>query len=85
MKKKNKKECQQLHFIKRVRQRYDIECDMGLIRGIVAKIQRGESVFVERQSCRITVHDLYICGRGIRVVYDGLRKVPVTALWKEAA
>lgn len=76
----SKSKCQTIHFGKRLQQRYGIKADRNLNRAIVSKIIRCESTFVSRQSNRISIHDVWIRKQMIRVVYDSLRKIPVTAL-----
>lgn len=77
----DKKTCQLLHFYGRVKERHrGITPNIQLVRIIVKKIQDGASVFVEKQSHRISVHDVWVNGEQLRVVYDGERKIPVTVL-----
>lgn len=64
------------HARRRALQRYDIELTRTLRNEIIQKIQRNESVHLETQSNRVSVHLV----NQMRVVYDRLRKEIVTVL-----
>jgi len=76
----SKKQAQYKHFKKRLRERYGIDIDENRYNELVGSIKKGKAIFVERQSCRISVHKVEIQKLLVPVVYDGKRHSLVTAL-----
>jgi hypothetical protein len=75
-----KHRAQRAHAKRRLQERYGLTVNRHDLRDMVALIQGGHARMIERQSHRVTVWDLTFHGKEIRVVYDNLRKVVVTAL-----
>lgn len=76
----DKKLSQTLHAKKRAAERYGINLDKTTRRAIKEQISQGKSKFIEKQSNRISVHEVEIKGQQIKVVYDKNRKNIVTIL-----
>lgn len=74
----NKKAAQVRHAKRRANERFGMRLDNNSMIEIAKMIQRGEGAFVEKQSQRIAVWDVMWQGNPMRVVYDKLRKTPVT-------
>jgi len=81
--KRDKTHDERKHFKKRLKERYDLEANRHDIRDIVYLIQHQKCNLVLKQSNRITVWDVPFKGEKVRIVYDKLRKAPVTALLME--
>jgi len=81
--KKNKAKCQTGHFLRRVNERFGMHLNEHDIRAMVRMIQNGETTFVQRQSCRVVVHDVVYQGETLRVCYDSQRRTLVTVLLPE--
>lgn len=78
--KTSKTKAQAIHARKRARERLGLELGDDTHRRIVGVIQSSRSRVVERQSHRVTVHDVDLDGATYRVVYDRHRKQVVTFL-----
>lgn len=83
MAKLSKAKSQRIHAKRRLYQRFDIEANRAYLETIVRLIQTGKSVPVEKQSNRITKHEIILEGKKIHAVYDKLRKTVVTVLFPE--
>ena len=77
---KRKDKALRVHSRRRAYERYGIELGPASRKAIVGAIQGGLSRPVERQSLRVTVHDVEFDGGVVRVVYDSRRKELVTFL-----
>jgi len=77
-KKKNKDDCEIIHFKRRMYERQGIVLNKEKINEICKLIQTGQSTFVLKQTNRIVIHDILYDGKVLRIVYDKLRKLPVT-------
>ena len=75
-----KKTVQIRHFLKRLWERYEIRLHESELDLIVKQIQNNTSVPIIKQSSRIVIHDVLIREQKVRVAYDKVRKVPITAL-----
>ena len=71
------------HFRERMKLRLGETISKGQYENLVNIIKSGQSTFVERQSNRVSVHDVHFNGREIRVVYDNNRKALVTVFKEE--
>lgn len=71
---------QERHARRRFGERLDVDLTDSEYRAVIAAIASGASTFVERQSLRVTVHDVEVRGKTCRVVYDSQRHVVVTVL-----
>lgn len=78
---------QRRHAISRIGQRYGLKVSRDDYWRACLAIQSGESVFVDKQSNRVSIHDVLIQGVRVRVAYDRQRKRIMTALpegaWEE--
>ena len=79
----NKEQASRAHFRRRAWQRFELTLSRDDIEDAVAKIKRGESVFVSKQSNTRTLHKVTVGDKEVIIVYDKNRKVPVTALRQE--
>ena len=75
-----KKTAQQIHVRRRAQQRYDIDLTVEKQKEIVRSIQKGQDLFLRRQSLRITEREVQFEGRTLRVIYDSKRNTLVTCL-----
>lgn len=64
----------------RASERYGIFCSLADLVEISSIIRDQKAKFVERQSNRLTVWDLFYQGKEVRVIYDSHRKSIVTFL-----
>lgn len=80
---KSKRAAQFEHARKRAMIRYGLRLTKEMHDTIVSKIHMTGSTLVERQSNRISVHDVKVDGELYRVVYDSNRKVLVTFLYQD--
>lgn len=76
----NKTQAQRIHASRRAAERYGMKFGRAEQREFVKAIQTGKSTVIEKQSHRVTVHELIIEGEPVRVVYDRIRKTIVTFL-----
>lgn len=81
--KRSKMQSQDIHARKRFFQRFNIILTKELKAHIVKMIQRGFATHVEKQTNRISLFDVYVEGKTVRVVYDKHRHNIVSALWPE--
>lgn len=80
---RTKEQSQNIHARKRFAQRFGIFLTKKLKAEIVQMIHNGFATFVEKQTNRVSLFDVQIEGKTIRVVYDKQRKNIVSALWPE--
>jgi len=78
-----KKLSQNRHFKKRLFERFEINIEQKDIEKIKYQIESGQSAIIKRQSNRIVLHGVKINDTYIIIVYDKLRKQPVTVIPKE--
>jgi len=71
------------HARRRASERYGLSLTDQLHTEIVKQIQTSKSQLIEKQSNRISVHDVIVNDETIRVVYDRDRKLIVTFLYKD--
>ena len=81
--KRDKRSAQFEHARRRALIRYGLRLTRRLHDTIVGKIHISGSTLIERQSNRISVHDVKLNGKMYRVVYDSNRKVLVTFLYQD--
>jgi len=81
--KRTKKQAQNVHARRRFQQRFGISLTKELKDEILDTIHKGWANFVEKQSNRISLFDVFVKGKKIRVVYDKMRKNIVSALYPE--
>jgi len=79
-KSKGKKRAQIRHAKHRFETRFDTTLNDGEYLNLVKQIQDGEAEFVERQSNRVTVWNVALNEKVVRVIYDKRTKVIVSAL-----
>ena len=63
--------------------RFNIEISEKEINEIVNLIQTGQTTIIEKQSLRVTIHQIEYKGELVNIPYDKQRKVPITALFDE--
>ena len=66
----NKIESQNIHAIKRAKQRYGVDITVLDLKKIANKIRKGKSIFVERSTLRIVKHLVNHKGIDMLVAYD---------------
>ena len=83
--KRTKQQCQNVHARRRFIQRFGIPLTKELKLQLLTMIHKGHCQFIEKQSNRISLFDLYIPDNGtkIRVVYDKIRHNIVSVLYPE--
>lgn len=76
-----KKDSQKRHFKKRVKERFDCELNRFDIRNIIQQIREEPYTFRGSISIRLSCHLVRLPDNQLAyVLYDRIRKVPVTAL-----
>jgi len=78
--KKDKKQCQQIHFTRRAAQRAGIDITQEKREKIIAKINAGDYIDHEKQSNTRSIYMLTFEQKLITIVYDRMRKELVTLL-----
>ena len=83
--KRTKEQSQNVHARRRFMQRFGIPLTKERKAEILAKIQMGHAHFVEKQSNRISIFDVFLEGSGtkVRIVYDKNRHNIVSVLYPE--
>ena len=79
MKRPPKKECQKLHALQRLRERYGIIASGKLLGQMVCKVQSNGSELIFRQTNRISIRKI----DNLIFVYDNSRSAIVTFLTEE--
>lgn len=75
-----KRKAQQKHAVRRFAQRHGEFVGQDRFLEMVHSIQEGRATFIEKQSNRVSVFDVALGEKIVRVVYDKHRKTIVTAL-----
>ena len=75
-----KSQAERQHARRRASERYGIDFNSHSNKALITQIQNGTATFVQKQSHRISVWDVWIQGVTARVVYDKDRKQIVTFL-----
>lgn len=63
--------------------RFNIDITEKEINEIVNLIQTGQTTIIEKQSLRVTIHQIEYKGVLVNIPYDKQRKVPITALFDD--
>ena len=79
----SKESAQKYHFKRRMAGRFGAEITEKEINEIVNLIQTGQTTIIEKQSRRVTIHQIIWEGQKVNIPYDKERKVPITALFDE--
>lgn len=79
-----KREAQNIHAIKRARQRYKVELTLDDLKQIANKIRKGKSTFVESSTLRVTKHLVTHKGIVMVVAYDKYRNAVCSLLPKSS-
>jgi len=79
----SKKDCQAIHAIRRLKERYSFVSGKKFLGRIVGKIRENNSQFIFKQSNRVAIHKVLIDEIEFFVVYDHKRKSIVTFLTEE--
>lgn len=77
----SKRKSQLKHAIRRAHERFGFELSKSDIQTIVKKITSGESIPIERQSNRVTIHTLWYNEQHLKVAYDKIRKSVITVMY----
>jgi len=80
---RNKRRDQQRHAQKRAMERTGLNISANRQDEIIGKIQKGECVFVRKDSRRVSVFDVEFEEQTLRVVYDKQRKSLATIMTKD--
>ena len=80
----NKSRAQRSHAKRRFYERFGILLNRKDRQNLINQIQGNRAKFVEKESNRVSLWDVMVKGKIIRVVYDKDRKNIVTALPQEA-
>lgn len=83
MKHKNKKYALHVHASRRASERYNIRLSNDKEQEIVRAIQTHRAQFIEKQSVRVSVFDVIVDDKIVRVVYDCHRKCLITFIPRE--
>lgn len=75
-----KKNAQNVHFKKRMIQRYRIFFNKNQKKEMISQIKRGTAKFLYKESNTKSIWSIQFRGRNIPVVYDNIRKNLVTCL-----
>ena len=77
----NKTEACKVHIKRRFKERFGIDINRHDIRELVSNIQSGDNIIREqRLTNRVTAFDMNFKNNHCVVIYDKIRKVPVTVL-----
>lgn len=80
MARSSKAQTQRRHAIRRAHERHGLQLTRQDLNDIVRQIQSDKATFVERQSLRVSLFDVVVHERSVRVVYDRQRKTIVSFL-----
>lgn len=80
----DKSQCEFYHARKRAKERYNLDLSTSDIKMIISDIQNHTAIFVNKQSCRVSVWKISIKGNTYPVVYDKMRHQIITFLPQEA-
>ena len=75
-----KRRAQQLHAIRRARRYLGVEWNKADLNRIKNHVQRGETRLLERQSSRVTIHEVTDGGQTFIAAYDKVRKTIITVM-----
>jgi hypothetical protein len=76
-----KTQSSKIHFKKRFKERFGIEINRNDIRELVSNIKEGSNVIKsDILSLRVTAYTMIFKRKRCVILYDKIRKVPVTAL-----
>jgi len=79
----SKKTSERMHFKRRMQERFGITLTTSQCKDIVDIIKKGTTKIVRRESLRVFVYEMKIQDKLVHVVYDKVRKTPVSALLPE--
>ncbi|MBI4835909.1 MAG: hypothetical protein HY817_01480 [Candidatus Abawacabacteria bacterium] len=68
------------HFKKRIKQRYGFKINRKDYYNIISLIKKGRAIFVEPSYGDRTIHIVLFKGKSIKVVYDAVKELLITAL-----
>lgn len=81
MKKMTKTQASKIHFKNRFKERFGVQINRNDIRELVSDIKEGANIIKsDRLSLRVTAHTMIFKRKRCVILYDKVRKVPVTAL-----
>lgn len=76
-----KEKALRVHSWRRAHERYGLDLTDELREEIISQIRTGKSIAVEKQSERVSVHDVHVAGQVVRVAYDKSRGQLITFLF----
>jgi hypothetical protein len=76
----NKIHAERIHAKRRALERYNLGLNREQLNELTQMIQQGKSRFLEKQSLRVSIHELQAFDRTLYVVYDKNRKTIITFL-----
>ena len=79
----SKQKQQRSHFLRRVKERFGLYLKDNDIHNIIQMITTGNADFIEKQSNRVSIHQVEYQGTIMHVCYDRQRGELVTALFPE--
>lgn len=79
----NKKENQRYHAKKRLKERFDLKYSNKVRQTLIKQIQNNNSVFLGRQSDRISIHLVKYGNQWLKCIYDRKRQEIVTFLFTD--
>lgn len=77
---KDKGDCQRIHAKRRALQRFGVVLDDAKQEQIIKRIQKGDAIFLRRDSIRVAVFAIRFEGTLLKVVYDAQRKTLASVL-----
>jgi len=77
----DKEKALRVHSWRRALERYGLDLTDELRKEIIDQIRSGKSTAVEKQSERLSIHDVHVAGQRVRVAYDKSRGALVTFLF----
>jgi len=81
--KKTKSEGQRHHFKYRIKERFGLDVNRDDMNNMILQIKNGNSIPLQKQSNRVSIHSVWIKNIWVPVVYDRYRSTLVTALMEE--
>jgi len=77
-----KRHCQKIHAKRRFAERFNVSMSIGDIYELINSIQLGKSTLLQKQSARISKHNVFCSklNKNVTVIYDCTRKTIVTVL-----
>ncbi len=78
-----KREQQIVHAKKRAQERFGTDINKCFRRDLVDLVASGKLPIIRKQSNRVYVYEIDLNGQKAQLVYDKMRKVPITFLYMD--